>query len=400
MKWDIIDKKIFAVAAISLLIGLASYSSISFFQGYLNASLNMKVNKSGDVMTGNLTILGSVHPTTGVTLHFDNITNYAVYNQIADGYRPYQYTFYVSQNTGFNNASWIYTNGRSNLNFSDIHFYQNNVTPLPFWREEIFNETKDYAVFVVNVTGNGTIRMDYGNKSTKFTNVSGSGVFRFYDDFDNLNNWTILSGVGLWKANGSLWTPAILDGQIYQIVTTNQIPLLDDYSINTRVRASNTTLYFPFVLSQVSSPNYISQGYVEFAGLLGAGNKNLYFRANNTDEMPATPFSSVQWTYYRGIMQIVQHQVHSARIYSNDITQITQLSGVIDVNTNRGNLAIVSNRGNPDDYSLDYVYVQDYYYNPSIPGIWSSESQTILSEFYCVQVGSSGQLFTTLGACP
>ncbi len=96
---------------------------------------------------------------------------------IIDGLRPYQISLNISNSTGANTATQINCNGYCNVNFTDIRFYLNDVTPLPYWIED--NTT---GKVWVNVTVNGSVQMYYGN-TTYLTTSNGNTTFTFFDHF-------------------------------------------------------------------------------------------------------------------------------------------------------------------------------------------------------------------------
>ena len=112
--------------------------------------MNTKINKSGDTMSGVLNT-----STYGITMLS---SNYSSDIQISNGTRPYQISINISNAVGVNTVTNIFTNGHANANLSDIRFYLDNTTLLPYWIE---NTTTGRTW--INVTSNGTINMKYGN---------------------------------------------------------------------------------------------------------------------------------------------------------------------------------------------------------------------------------------------
>jgi hypothetical protein len=99
--------------------------------------------------------------------------DYRIDNPISNGTRPYQISLNLSNSTGTNNATHVFFNGHSNINFTDIRFTLDNATALPYWIDE------EAAKVWVNVTANGTVNLYYGNPSAAdFSN--GMDTFEFF----------------------------------------------------------------------------------------------------------------------------------------------------------------------------------------------------------------------------
>src|SRR3990172_4690690 len=130
----------------------------------------------------------------------DNLTwwngswDYRVDNPISNGFRPYQFSLNLSNLTGTNNATHIFLNGHSNINFSDIRFTLNNATPSSYWIEDNISGT-----VWVNVPLNGTINLYYGNPSA-IDSSDGKNTFEFFDDFtSDLGSNPVISPTQAWE---------------------------------------------------------------------------------------------------------------------------------------------------------------------------------------------------------
>lgn len=101
---------------------------------------------------------------------------YRIDNAMANGTRPYQMSLTISNGIGTNNATNVFCNGHCNVNFTDIRFTLDNASELPYWIE---NYTT--GALWVNVTGNGTVNMYYGNPSA-------GSVSNYFNTFDILGD--------------------------------------------------------------------------------------------------------------------------------------------------------------------------------------------------------------------
>ena len=133
--------------------------------------------------------------------------DYRIDNPISNGTRPYQLSLILSNATGSNNnATHVFLNGHSNINFTDVRFTLDNTTPLSYWIE------KDTGKVWVNVTANGTVNLYYGNPSATETS-DGKKTFEFFDDFEP-ESWQKLQKLPKPHADQA---GAVLNGKIYTI---------------------------------------------------------------------------------------------------------------------------------------------------------------------------------------
>lgn len=136
---------------------------------------------------------------------------YRIDNYIDDGYRPIQLNMSINSSVGTNNATTVYCNYQCNVNFTDVRFLLDNSTILPYYYD--YNKKK----FYINITGNGTINMYFGNP-TAVANSTFGGTFPFNETFSgDLSNYyeydvgnyigitngrLSLNGTGIWNGNG------------------------------------------------------------------------------------------------------------------------------------------------------------------------------------------------------
>ena len=133
--------------------------------------------------------------------------NYRIDNPIPDGARPYQISINISNSIGSNNATYVFLNGQSNTNFTDIRFTLDNITDLSYWREN--NET---GKVWVNVIANGTVNLLYSNPSA-IDSSDGKNTFEFFDDFVP-ESWEKIQKMPYQIAD---MAGTVLNGKIYTI---------------------------------------------------------------------------------------------------------------------------------------------------------------------------------------
>ncbi|MDD5453918.1 MAG: DUF2341 domain-containing protein [Candidatus Ratteibacteria bacterium] len=135
---------------------------------------------------------------------WNNSWQYVVNNAMVNGIRPYQIPLNITNGTGTNNATDVFISCKA-VNCSDLRFTLENTTELPYWFEQ---NTSDSATTLgkvwVNVTGNGTVNMYYGNGAATWAS-NGTKTFPFFEDFEsyavgssinNQNGWTVTSQYG------------------------------------------------------------------------------------------------------------------------------------------------------------------------------------------------------------
>lgn len=106
----------------------------------------------------------------------------------------YQLNLTVHSGSGTNNATDVFLDGHNATNFDDLRFTLDDTTELAYWIED---NTTDPVKVWVNVTGNGTVYLYYGNPSAPPAS-NGDATFEFFDDFEgdslDTSKWTSISG--------------------------------------------------------------------------------------------------------------------------------------------------------------------------------------------------------------
>jgi len=116
--------------------------------------------------------------------------NYMISNNIDNGSRPYQISLNISNSVGNNNITHVFCNGKCNSTLADVRFLLDNETLLPYWFDPSM-----FGRLWVNVTGNGTVNMYYGNLGVGSTSNIHT-TFLWADDFedDSITDWTQAAG--------------------------------------------------------------------------------------------------------------------------------------------------------------------------------------------------------------
>jgi hypothetical protein len=168
-----------------------------------------------------------------VTAWWDNSWSYKINNDPNGTQRPYQLSINVSNNTGTNNNTYVFCNGRCNANFTDVRFTILDITEQPLWIENVTFINATTARFYVNLTTLGQVQMYYGNSGA--TTVSnGNTTFPLFDDF---TNGTTLNTT-LWTEGGS-GTATVADGNITLIdpdYIRSNVQFGSGYFVRTRAR--------------------------------------------------------------------------------------------------------------------------------------------------------------------
>ena len=125
-------------------------------------------------------------------------------NNIPNGTRPFQLSLNISNNPAglASNATMVNISCLA-LNCSDLRFTLDNTTALAYWFETNATSSGNVGKVWVNVTGNGTVNMYYGNSAAPWAS-DGNSTFDFFDDFSgDLSKWTV---VGTWSVTNGIVT--------------------------------------------------------------------------------------------------------------------------------------------------------------------------------------------------
>ena len=201
---------------------------------------------------------------------------------IVNGTRPYQISLNISNSTGTNNDTTIFCNGHCNTGFTDIRFTLGNTTILPYWIEN--NAT---GKVWVNVTANGTVNMYYGNPSA-IDASNGTNTFDFFDDFDNLNQWTKQSGT--WTTTNST---ILMPNSALAYLRSNIIAPTTPYVLSTKFSGNwtggSTTFRF---LTEANNTTSVSNAYMPYNT---GTSQTLYVNNGNGQSVSYTLSNNVQY---------------------------------------------------------------------------------------------------------
>jgi len=235
---------------------------------------------------------------------------------ISNGSRPYQISLNLSNSTGTNNATTIFCNGKCNPNFTDIRFYLQNTTVLPYWIEN--NST---GKVWVNVTANGSVQMYYGNTTytslsnvnttfiTVISNVSGAWDLNgnVLDSSGNNNDGTLQGGMGFttgkfyqagnFNATGSKYVsignvaalqlnfPMSITGWIKRNVVGTQSSIIGGASANDwgyYFPAADNLAFGKIAVNQVTSTSTYTNNTTIYHAVMTYDGSNVRFYINNT----------------------------------------------------------------------------------------------------------------------
>jgi PKD repeat protein len=123
----------------------------------------------------------------------------------------YQIGLRLYNTSGTSGNGILYTGGSTMSNWSDIRFTDGSDNPLSYWVETGTQTSTSAFVWVripfISSASTTRVRFYYG-RPTASSESNGFSTFRgYFDDFVNLNNWTVVSGS--WSvSNGILTIPA------------------------------------------------------------------------------------------------------------------------------------------------------------------------------------------------
>ncbi|WP_321428802.1 DUF2341 domain-containing protein [uncultured Methanolobus sp.] len=135
--------------------------------------------------------------------------------------------------------------------FDDLRFTDEDGILLPYWIEEKTNSSSAKVwvkIPVIDGTNDTVIKMHYGN-STVSSAENGDDVFEFFDDFDDLSQWTQYGSTSLSPSentvsNGILTTAMQRGvGEVRQLRTESPLATTDDFVIHTRLYTMTESAY-------------------------------------------------------------------------------------------------------------------------------------------------------------
>ena len=147
-------------------------------------------------------------------------TEYAQYKIVINGTTWELYNVTGSlEASGTNDNFWSLVNSTS----ADIRVFNQNYNQLYFWVEKWDYANKTAVIWVKVEAGVSELNIAYGNPSaTKSDYEDGEQVFEFFDDFENLNKWTISSGSPTTKTIDSVTVVELSGGTIESPILTTE----------------------------------------------------------------------------------------------------------------------------------------------------------------------------------
>ena len=312
----------------------------------MSGNLNMTEN--------NISSVNSINITNGITM-MSKKTNYYTENNITNGMRPIVISLNISTISGINNNTHIYTNNHSLSNFNDLYITQNDV-PLNFCLEE--NSTSDRNRIHINVTGNGSVKIAYGNldnsslSNCDLTNTKYHGYANseYLDALQNrITNFEYSSIIKVDNINSNVWwglADQLLDAPAHGIsekqYTTNA------YYITYNISA--TVLYDIGILTTGATYRFMFRRY---------GNQVDYY---------------INDTYMKTVATTLPNSAIGLGMNFADANGAVQ----------------------------QWSYMSPWYSSADSWATWGNEvtiPTNISEKLYCVTINSDGVLKSTLGAC-
>ena len=158
-----------------------------------------------------------------------------IMEQADDSGTNYQVKIVVDFGSGLDSGGMVYLDGKCETDFGDIRFTDNDGDiELDYWLES--KTDSDNAVFWVEVAddlnaGDVVIYIYYGNDAVSTTS-NGMDTFLLFDDFANLDAWSILDGSWSISFGRAYQSGSDVNSRIYQIFQHSDVAI-SMYAINT-----------------------------------------------------------------------------------------------------------------------------------------------------------------------
>jgi len=181
-----------------------------------------------------------------------------VINSAVGAGTDYQVKVVVHYGSGVDSGENVFLNANCRSDFGDVRFTSDDgVTLLDYWMESM--AYYDRAVFWVKVLGDLSssdqmIYVYYGNGNAASIS-NGANTFLFFDDFANLNAWTIRSGTWTTTTDGSL---TVLQSGSYdnnQIVTSTFS--ITDGRIRAKIRKQSESVVWHAIIARTPDSNNV-----------------------------------------------------------------------------------------------------------------------------------------------
>lgn len=364
-----------------------NFYNIFNISGVDNTSLNLKVNKSGDSMTGILNMTGNninsvnvINITNGINI-ISKVYN-STYTINTTATETGVLTINVSNAVGANNDTLVYLNGHSNANFSDVFFTQNNVT-IPFYHTET-----NLSMFYVNVTSlTYPVVLNYGNLS--INNIGdGNTTFDIFADGTTLEKFNT---TGVTLSGGNISIAANINGGNY--LTTK-----------TKINRPSVAVY------DLTVPAFYSvEGFTTTSDLQNEANTNqiIYYAAGDNnfyseyhDGIGSSSANIGARTATEHVQKLLWRNTSTeTKFYIDDIEKTSP--GANFPTTTPMHFSISAH----DSFNVANILVDNlliYKYSNGKFNTWGSEIVTTTpttGQLYCVFVNAAGSVQATLGAC-
>ena len=291
---------------------------------------------------------------------------------ISNGTRPTQISLNVTNSTGTNNLTDVFTQGLCySTNCTDIAVYLENTTLLNYFTElNISAGTR--GQITINVTANGTITLYYGREgiTAPDNQAAGTATFPFYDGFKvDKSKWTgdtaqltLSNGIGVFNAGGAVVK------NIYS-TTSVQSPFIVEASIKRPADAVSRATAFG--VSNTSGTNY----------------EWLYYDWGPSNNMRFVNESSVRQDVNTNIVvnspqtnKIIAESPTSVRWYFND-TQGTNSPYTTQAYISRSPMKILFQTYGSADFELYWVRARTYSANMPQWGTWGEQQELYYNNY-------------------
>lgn len=274
-------------------------SSATFYKNSglaLNSFSNVTVYGYNSGGTGNLSTTAT---TLNTKLSFANRFD----NAVSNGTRPYQLMLNISNNSAGLVGNSTYQNiSCLAMNCSDLRFTLDNTTTLSYWFETNTSNTSTWGRVWVNVTGNGTVNMYYGN------------------------------GVAAWVSNGTTTFNIFSSGKDYASWSGTTTNVNDELRFQGSGFGANTktiNLYRPFIVearfkeTTVANPSYnfmLSDG----SGTSWGSNINIYLSSTAPTWQAVSGSNNIYTSYTYDTYYIFKESYISANNYKHELYDVNR----------------------------------------------------------------------------
>jgi hypothetical protein len=268
--------------------------------------------------------------------------------------------------------------------FSDLRFTSSDgVTLLDYWIES-YTASSTATVWVENpsLTSSNTIYMYYG-KSDATSLSNGTNTFVFFDDFNNLSNWT--QQAGSWTVSSGILASATNVAASY-LRANSQLSITDKFAIKERFRTNSASTHGGDLIVKGSNPLTNASPRYWVAGWTGGTSNPLVYIDAAAAHGASSSLTQAAW--YTLDFIVNNENNHSVSIYNANGSLHSSKTGITGRTTNVNNyFGFYGNSGYT--YSVDWLLVRKIANVEPIINLGAEENYT---SFIFVDCGSTAEI--------